>query len=70
MKRFVGLLLVLIMCGAMSLAQESAAKESSKAGSALEQLKQLERDWTDAQKSGDVSKMSQMIADHCCPVKS
>jgi len=37
--------------------------QEKKAPSTSEVIKQLERDWTDAQKAGDIAKLSQIIAD-------
>jgi uncharacterized protein (TIGR02246 family) len=37
--------------------------QEKKAPSTSEAIKQLERDWTDAQKAGDIAKLGQMIAD-------
>ena len=63
MKRFLGLMLLLCVFAGMSLAQGAEPRKSAKGGSAAEELKQVERDWTDATKSGDVNKLSQLIAD-------
>lgn len=40
-----------------------AQGQEKKAPSTSEVIKQLEREWTDAQKAGDISKLSQIIAD-------
>jgi len=50
-----------VLCACISPAFGQDKKASGP--STVETIKQLERDWTDAQKSADVDKLSQIIAD-------
>jgi uncharacterized protein (TIGR02246 family) len=53
--------LLVTTCFAMALAQ--AEKTTNQGKSVSESVKQLERDWADAMKAGDVDKLGQIIAD-------
>jgi ketosteroid isomerase-like protein len=57
--RFVGAL-VTILIGALALADARAATEGERAA---ETLRQLERDWADAEKASDSERLGQIIAD-------
>lgn len=59
MRRFVGALLA-ILIGALALADTRPATDSERVA---ETLKQLERDWLDAEKAGDSEKLGRMVAD-------
>jgi ketosteroid isomerase-like protein len=65
MKKFVGT--VLMVCAGVGLALADApaptAAAAAKGPSVSEAIKQLEHDWTDALKAGDVDKISQIVAD-------
>ncbi len=53
---------VFLLVGACFSPVCGQAKKATGSGDA-EAVKQLERDWTDAQKAGDIDKLSQIIAD-------
>jgi ketosteroid isomerase-like protein len=59
MKRLVGAL-VTIWIGTLALADARAATEGERTA---ETLKQLERDWADAEKAGDSEKIGRIVAD-------
>jgi ketosteroid isomerase-like protein len=59
MKTLVGVLLT-IWIGTLALADTPAATEGERTA---ETLKQLERDWADAEKDGDSEKIRQIVAD-------
>ncbi len=63
MKKAIGLLLMMCLWMGTALAQDAGTKKASKGGSTADQLKQLEHEWTEAQKAGDTAKMSTFIAD-------
>lgn len=53
---------VFLLIGACLAPVRGQANKPAASGTA-EAVKQLERDWTDAQKAGDVDKLSQILAD-------
>jgi ketosteroid isomerase-like protein len=59
MKRFVGALFTMCI-GALALADTRIATEGERTA---ETLKQLERDWADAEKAGDGEKIGRIVAD-------
>lgn len=59
MIKIFGVLLLLGACFGTVYGQEKKVT----APSTSEVIRQLERDWTDAQKAGDIDKLSQIIAD-------
>ena len=59
MKTLVGVL-VTIWIGALTVADAGAATEGERTA---ETLKQLERDWADAEKAGDSEKIGRIVAD-------
>ena len=59
MKRLVGALFT-VSIGALALADTQLATESERTA---ETLKQLERDWGDAEKAGDSEKIGRIVAD-------
>ena len=59
MKRLVGALLTMCIA-ALALADARIATEGQRTA---ETLKQLERDWADAEKAGDVEKIGRIVAD-------
>lgn len=65
MKAFMKMVLVLILSGSVSfdtvLAQPP--KPASQGSSVADTIKQLEQDWADAMIAGDVSRLSQIVAD-------
>jgi len=65
MKKSAGVILLLCACAGLAFAQtkKPAATAPAKGPSTSEAVKQLEHDWTDAIKAGDVDKLSQIIAD-------
>jgi ketosteroid isomerase-like protein len=64
MRKLFGLVLVLCISMGLAVAQGTAAKKPAAAGSsAVEELKQAERDWIAGQKAGDADKIGQLIAD-------
>lgn len=64
MKEMIGFVLVMCTCISFACGQEAAGKKPAKGSSGVsEELKQVERDWTEAQKTGDTDKMAQIIAD-------
>jgi ketosteroid isomerase-like protein len=64
MKKLIGLALVLCTWTGLALSQDTAAKKPAKGGSSVaDTLKQMEHDWTDAQKAGDTTKLDKLIAD-------
>ncbi len=67
MKKLVGVLLVLGIFAGLAFAQaktEGAATKKQAAGSGVaEELRQVERDWTEGQKAGDADKVGQYLAD-------
>ncbi len=64
MKKFVGAMLFVCACFAPVFVQaQTPAAAPAKAPSVSETVKQLEHDWTDAQKAGDADKLGQIIAD-------
>lgn len=63
MKKAIGLVLVLCTWMGIALAQDTGKKAAKGGSSVAEHLKQIEHDWTNAQKAGDTDKMSQFIAD-------
>jgi ketosteroid isomerase-like protein len=64
MKRLVGALLTLCI-GALALAdtQSPISRVAAEGERTAETLKQLERDWADAERSGDSHKIAQIVAD-------
>lgn len=65
MKKLIGLALIMCTWSGLAVAQTAAkAKETPKTGSTVsDTLKQIERDWTAAQKTADTDKIGQLIAD-------
>ena len=63
MKKLIGLALVICTWTTVALAQDAAAKKPAKAGSPAEELKQIEHNWTEAQKAADANKIGAYIAD-------
>jgi ketosteroid isomerase-like protein len=64
-KKLLGLVLVLCTWMSVALAQDAPTKKPAKGdASVAEHLKQLERDWVDAQKKGDTDKLNQLLADN------
>ncbi len=64
MRKLVGLLVVLCIWTGLALAQDKAPKKAAAAGSsAAEELRQVERDWTEGQKAGDAGKIGQFLAE-------
>lgn len=65
MKEIVGTILLVFVCVGLALAQGQTppAKTMTKAPSVSDAIKQLEHDWTDAMKAGDLDKLNAIIAD-------
>ncbi len=63
MRRLVGVLLVLCTALGLAYAQGTSAKPAA-SGNAAEELRQVERDWTEAQKAGDADKIAPLLADN------
>jgi ketosteroid isomerase-like protein len=61
MKKLAGAVLLVSACVGLAFAQTQTPP--AKAPSVAQVVKQLEHDWTDAQKAGDVDKLSQILAD-------
>jgi len=59
MSKLLGTVLILAACFGTAYGQASKAP----AAGASEAIKQLERDWVNAMKAGDVAKLGQLIAD-------
>jgi ketosteroid isomerase-like protein len=59
MNRILGVFLLLCACFSQSFGQGAKAAASGD----VEALKQLERDWSAAQKAGDADKLGQILAD-------
>jgi ketosteroid isomerase-like protein len=65
LKKYAVALLAVTLLSTLALAQGGMAKKPAAAGSsASEELRQMERDWTDAQKAGDADKIGQLLSDH------
>jgi uncharacterized protein (TIGR02246 family) len=54
---------VLLVCACVGPALAQTASPPAKAPSVSQVVKQLERDWLDAEKAGDADKVSQVLAD-------
>jgi ketosteroid isomerase-like protein len=65
MKKLVGTVLLAFLCVGLAFAQAQTppAGTMAKAPSVSDGIKQLEHDWTDAMKAGDIDKLSTIIAD-------
>jgi ketosteroid isomerase-like protein len=61
MRKFAGT--ILLVCACVALAFAKAQTQPMKASSTAQSVKQLEHDWLDAEKAGDVDKLSQILAD-------
>jgi ketosteroid isomerase-like protein len=60
MKKLIATPLMVAFCAGMALAQTPAAAGTSVA----DQLKQVEKNWTDAQKTRNVEKLGEILADN------
>ncbi|MGA7622620.1 MAG: nuclear transport factor 2 family protein, partial [Candidatus Acidiferrales bacterium] len=60
MRKLTSALLLVAACVGLSFAQ---AEKAPAKGTSAEEVKQVERDWTDAMKAADGDKLSQIIAD-------
>jgi ketosteroid isomerase-like protein len=63
MNRLAGTILIVCAGVGVALADAPAPPAAAKGPSVSETIKQLERDWTDAMKAGDVDKAGQIVAD-------
>jgi ketosteroid isomerase-like protein len=65
MKKLVGTVLLTLLCVGLALAQTQTppAGTMSKAPSVSDSIKQLELDWENAMKSGDLDRLSAILAD-------
>ncbi len=63
MKKVVGLLVVVSIWTGLALAQGTASKKAAAGSSAAEEIRQVEHDWTEAQKAGDANKIGQLLAE-------
>jgi ketosteroid isomerase-like protein len=65
MKKLVGTILLVFVCVGLALAQGQTppAGTVTKAPSVSDSIKQLELDWENAMKSGDLDKLSTILAD-------
>ena len=61
MKKLAGVVLLFSICVGLAFAQTKPAP--AKGPSTAQVVKQLEQDWSDAQKAGDVDKLGQILAD-------
>jgi ketosteroid isomerase-like protein len=59
MNKFAGT--IVLLCAGLTLGQ--AQTQPAKPPSAAESVKQLEKDWIDAEKAGDTDKLNQILAD-------
>jgi ketosteroid isomerase-like protein len=64
MKKLAGVVLLFSIWVGLAFAQTKPAKPApAKGPSTAQVVKQLEQDWSDAQKAGDVDKLGQILAD-------
>ena len=61
MNKFAGTILLLCACAGSALGQAQA--QAPKAPSTAESVKQLEKDWLEAEKAGDRDKLNRILAD-------
>jgi len=61
MKKFAGTILLICVCVGLALAK--AQTQAPKAASTAESVKQLEKDWLEAEKAGDTDKLNQILGD-------
>jgi len=61
MNKFAGTILLVCACAGLALGQAQA--QAPKAPSTAESVKQLEKDWLEAEKAGDSDKLNQILAD-------
>jgi len=61
MKKFAGTILLICVCVGLALAK--AQTQAPKAASTAESVKQLEKDWLEAEKAGDTGKLNQILGD-------
>jgi ketosteroid isomerase-like protein len=66
MKRFMGMLLTVALCAGVTVAQTKGkgdGKMKAERSAEMDELKQLEKDWTDAQKAKDSDKLADILDD-------
>jgi ketosteroid isomerase-like protein len=66
MKRFIGLLLTMALCAGVTVAQTKGkgdSKMKAERQAEMDELKQIEKDWTDAQKAKDSDKLAEILDD-------
>jgi hypothetical protein len=66
MKRLMGLLLTMTLCAGVALAQNKGkgdGKMKAEREAEMDELKQIEKDWTDAQKAKDGDKLGGILDD-------
>jgi ketosteroid isomerase-like protein len=66
MKRLMGLLLTMTLCAGVALAQNKGkgdGKMKAEREAEMDELKQIEKDWTDAQKAKDGDKLGAILDD-------
>ena len=61
MKKFAGTILLICVCVGLALAKTQT--QAPKAASTAESVKQLEKDWLEAEKAGDTDKLNQILGD-------
>ena len=61
MKKCAGTILLICVCVGLALAK--AQTQAPKAASTAESVKQLEKDWLEAEKAGDTDKLNQILGD-------
>jgi ketosteroid isomerase-like protein len=61
MMKFAGTILLVFACAGLAFARPQT--QPMKAPSTAQSVKQLERDWLEAEKAGDVDKLGQILAD-------
>jgi ketosteroid isomerase-like protein len=66
MKRFLGMLLTMALCAGVTFAQAKGkgdGKMKAEREAEMDELKQIEKDWVDAQKAKDADKLGDILDD-------